>query len=75
MALFPGTAVGFIGVTGISNYTVGPGAGGEVKYGFNSFQVYDDLFWTEGNSLVEVRRQCRAPPGQRAGHVEAERSL
>ena len=44
----PGIPVGFIGVTGISNYTGGPGAGGEVNYGFNSFQVYDDLFWTKG---------------------------
>ena len=44
----PGIPVGFIGVTGISNYTGGPGAGGEVNYGFNSIQVYDDLFWTKG---------------------------
>ncbi|MGA7853228.1 MAG: TonB-dependent receptor, partial [Candidatus Acidiferrales bacterium] len=44
----PGIPVGFIGVTGISNYTGGPGAGGEVKYGFNSIQVYDDLFLTKG---------------------------
>ena len=44
----PGIPVGFIGVTGISNYTGGPGAGGEVDYGFNSIQVYDDLFWTKG---------------------------
>ncbi len=44
----PGIPVGFIGVTGISNYTGGPGAGGEVEYGFNSIQVYDDLFWTKG---------------------------
>ncbi|MGA9964277.1 MAG: carboxypeptidase regulatory-like domain-containing protein, partial [Terriglobales bacterium] len=44
----PGKPVGFIGVTGISNYTGGPGAGGEINYGFNSIQVYDDLFWTKG---------------------------
>ena len=44
----PGSPVGFIGVTGISNYTGGPGAGGEVNYGFNSIQIYDDLFWTKG---------------------------
>jgi len=44
----PGIPVGFIGITGISSYTGGPGAGGEVKYAFNSFQVYDDLFRTKG---------------------------
>ena len=44
----PGIPVGFIGVTGISSYTGGPGAGGEVNYGFNSIQLYDDLFWTKG---------------------------
>ena len=43
----PGSPVGFIGVTGVSSYTGGPGAGGEVKYGFNSIQIYDDLFWTK----------------------------
>ena len=44
----PGSPVGFIGITGISSYTGGPGAGGEVNYGFNSIQVYEDLFWTKG---------------------------
>ena len=44
----PGKPVGFIGATGISNYTGGPGAGGEIDYVFNSVQVYDDLFWTKG---------------------------
>jgi len=44
----PGKPVGFIGVTGISNYTGGPGAGGEIDYVFNSIQVYDDLSWTKG---------------------------
>ena len=44
----PGKPVGFIGVTGISNYTGGPGAGGEVNYTFNAIQAYDDLFWTVG---------------------------
>jgi Carboxypeptidase regulatory-like domain/TonB-dependent Receptor Plug Domain len=44
----PGSPVGFIGVTGLSNYTGGPGAGGEIKHGFNSIQTYGDLFWTKG---------------------------
>ena len=44
----PGSPVGFIGITGLSSYTGGPGAGGEVNYTFNSIQVYDDLFWTTG---------------------------
>ena len=42
----PGSPVGSISVTGITGYSGGPGAGGEVNYGFNSFQVYDDLFRT-----------------------------
>jgi len=44
----PGSPVGVIGVTGLSGYTGGLGAGGEIKYGFNSFQIYDDLFWIKG---------------------------
>ena len=44
----PGSPVGSIVVTGLSGYTGGLGAGGEVRYDFNSIQVYDDLFWTKG---------------------------
>ena len=44
----PGSPVGSIGVTGISTYSGGPGAGGEVRYAFNSMQTYDDVFWTKG---------------------------
>ena len=44
----PGSPVGFIGVTGVSSYSGGPGSAGEVEYGFNSIQTYDDLFWTKG---------------------------
>ena len=44
----PGNPVGFIGVTGVSSYTGGPGAGGEVQHVFNSIQIYNDVFWTKG---------------------------
>ena len=44
----PGSPVGSIGITGLSTYTGGPGAGGEVNYTFNSIQAYDDLTWTKG---------------------------
>ena len=44
----PGSPVGGIVVTGITSYSGGPGAVGEIDYGFNSFQTYDDLFWTKG---------------------------
>ena len=44
----PGSPVGSIGVTGISTYSGGSGAGGEVRYAFNSYQIYDDLFRTKG---------------------------
>jgi len=44
----PGGPVGSIGVTGISSYSGGPGAGGEIRYAFNSSQTYDDVFWTRG---------------------------
>jgi len=44
----PGSAVGGIAVTGITGYSGGSGAVGEIDYGFNSFQIYDDVFWTKG---------------------------
>ena len=44
----PGSPLGSIGITGLSSYTGGPGAGGEVNYTFNAIQAYDDLFWTVG---------------------------
>ena len=49
----PGSPPGFIGVTGLSSYAGGPGAGGEVNYGFNSIQAYEDLFWTKGIHLLK----------------------
>ena len=49
----PGSPVGSISVTGITGYSGGPGAGGEIDYAFNSFQVYDDLFWTRGSHLLK----------------------
>ena len=49
----PGSPVGSISVTGTTGYSGGPGAGGEIDYGFNSFQVYDDLFRTVGVHSLE----------------------
>jgi hypothetical protein len=49
----PGRPVGNIAITGVSGYSGGPGSGGEVEYAFNSFQIYEDLFWTKGVHLLK----------------------
>ena len=49
----PGSAVGGIVIPGISMYSGGYGAVGEIDYDFNSFQIYDDLFWTRGKHSMK----------------------
>ena len=44
----PGSPVGGIAVTGVTTFSGGTGSAGEINYGFNSIQVYDDVFWTKG---------------------------
>ena len=71
----PGIPVGFIGVTGVSSYTGGPGAGGEVNYGFNSFQLYDDLFWTKGIHSLKFGANVERLQDNELGTVKTEWSL
>lgn len=44
----PGHAVGLINIGGIDNFQGGLGAVGEFDFHFNSYQFYDDAFYTKG---------------------------
>jgi hypothetical protein len=48
LGFVPGLTVGLINIGGISNFQGGLGAVGEFDFHFNSYQAYDDLYWTHG---------------------------
>src|SRR5262249_5697209 len=49
----PGRAVGLINIAGISNFQGGLGAVGEFDFHFNSYQIYDDAFYTRGTHALK----------------------
>ena len=49
----PGLPVGTIGVTGLTQFQGGLGAVGEYDFHYNSFQAYDDLYWTRGKHSLK----------------------
>jgi hypothetical protein len=53
LGFFPGVPVGLINVTGLTNFPGGLGAVGEYDFHFNSFQWYDDAFWTHGTHSLK----------------------
>lgn len=46
LGFVPGLPVGLINIGGISNFQGGMHATGEFDFHYNSYQVYDDLYWT-----------------------------
>lgn len=54
LGFIPGRAVGLINISGgIANFTGGPHGVGEFDFHYNSFQAYDDLFWTRGKHSLK----------------------
>lgn len=53
LGFIPGRAVGLINVSGIANFTGGPHGVGEFDFHYNSFQVYDDLYWTRSKHSLK----------------------
>jgi hypothetical protein len=49
-----GLPVGLIDIGGITNFAGGLHAVGEYKFHFNSYQAYDDLFWTHGRHAIKT---------------------
>ncbi len=46
LGFVPGRAVGQFNVAGLTSFQGGFGSSGEFDYHYNSYQIYDDLFWT-----------------------------
>lgn len=72
LGFVPGKAVGAFNVTGLTNFPGGFGAVGEYKFHYNSYQVYDDAFWTHGKhsikfggavERIQINQQGLANPG------------
>ena len=53
LGFVPGLTVGLINIGGISNFTGGLGAVGEYKFHYNSYQAYEDLFWSRGKHSLK----------------------
>jgi len=54
LGFVPGLDVGLINIGGISNFQGGEGAVGEFDFHYNSYQVYDDLFWSKGKHSIQM---------------------
>ena len=50
LGFVPNLPVGLINIGGISNFTGGLHAVGEFVFHYNSYQAYDDLYWTHGKN-------------------------
>src|ERR1700730_11402980 len=53
LGAFPGRNASVVNVTGLSSMTGGVGGLPTYLYGWNSFQGYDDAFWTRGTHTVK----------------------
>ncbi|MGI8740976.1 MAG: TonB-dependent receptor domain-containing protein [Bryobacteraceae bacterium] len=53
LAFIPGRSAGQINVTGLSTFQGGLGAIGEYDFHYNSYQAYDDLFWTKNAHAIK----------------------
>jgi hypothetical protein len=53
LGAFPGRDAAVVNVTGLGSMTGGVGGLPTYLYGWNSFQVYDDAFWTKGTHSIK----------------------
>ncbi len=68
LGFVPGRDVGSILIGGVTTFSGGVGAAGQYIYHYNSYQAYDDLFWTKGGHALKFgaafeRDQTNAVPG------------
>ena len=54
LGFVPNLPVGLINIGGISNFTGGLHAVGEFVFHYNSFQVYDDVYWSHGKNDIKA---------------------
>ena len=54
LGFVPNLPVGLINIGGVSNFTGGLHAVGEFLFHYNSYQAYDDLYWTHGRNSIKV---------------------
>ena len=68
LGFIPGRSVGELMIGGLTPFQGGLGNAGEYIYHYNSYQVYDDLFWTRNTHALKFgfsveRTQSNAVPG------------
>jgi hypothetical protein len=53
LGFVPGLPVGLINIGGLTNFTGGLGAVGEYRFHYNSYQAYEDLYWSRGKHALK----------------------
>lgn len=53
LGFLPGRPVGGLTVTGLTRFAGGLGSAGEYDFHTNSYQLYDDAFWTKGDHSLK----------------------
>jgi len=54
LGFVPGLPVGLINIGGLSNFAGGLHAVGEFLFHYNSYQAYEDLYWTHGKHTLKL---------------------
>lgn len=54
LGYIPGDTVGFIGVPGLTFFTGGLSTQAPAEYNWNSWQAYDNIFWTRGTHSLKL---------------------
>lgn len=54
LGFVPGLPVGLINIGGISNFAGGLHAVGEFLFHYNSYQAYEDIYWTHGKHSLKA---------------------
>ena len=54
LGFVPNLPVGLINIGGLSNFTGGLHAVGEFLFHYNSYQVYDDVYWSRGKNSIKM---------------------
>lgn len=54
LGFVPGLPVGLINIGGVSNFQGGMFATGEFAFHLDSYQLYDDLYWTRGSHSLRM---------------------
>ncbi len=68
LGFIPGRNAGLVNVAGLSNFQGGLNGVGEFDFHLNSFQFYDDVYWTRGKHSVKLGFAFERLQNNQLGH-------